>query len=246
MRYGDVMSVSQAWEENARDWLAWARTPEHDVYFWQLNLPAFAELLPAAGRRTVDVGCGEGRLGRWLAGAGHRVLGIDSAPTLAAEAAGAGGYEEVVCGDASAMPWPADHCDLAVAFMVLQDMPDPAAVIGEIARVLEPGGVLCVAIVHPLNRPVELLGNYFTERRVSEVVSRRGLEMRFEGIDRPLESYTRALSAAGLLIEELREPRAGSSAVARAPELAPAAMKPFFLHMRCRLDQERIDSTPSQ
>lgn len=106
----------------------------------------------------------------------------------------------------------------------------------------EPGGALCVAIVHPLNRPVEFLGDYFSERRISEVVSRRGLEMRFEGIDRPLESYTRALSAAGLLIEELREPRAGSSAVARAPELGPAAMKPFFLHMRCRLDQE--GSTP--
>ncbi len=158
----------------------------------------------------------------------------------------AGGYAEVVCGDAKAMPWPSDHCDLAVAFMVLQDAPDPTALIREIARVLEPGGVLCLAIVHPLNRPVEFLGDYFTERRVSEVVSRRGLEMRFEGVDRPLECYTRALSAAGFVIEELRVPRASSAAVARAAELAPAATKPFFLHMRCRLDEPQVTAGASR
>ncbi len=130
--------------------------------------------------------------------------------------------------------------------MVLQDMPEPAAAIREIARVLEPGGVLCLAVVHPLNRPVEFLGDYFTERRISEVVARRGLEMRFEGVDRPLESYTRALSAAGLVIEALREPRASSAAVARAPELAPAERKPFFLHMRCRLDKPETDADASR
>ena len=75
------------------------------------------------------------------------------------------------------MPWRSDHFDLAVAFMVLQDAPDPAALIREIGRVLEPGGVLCIAIVHPLTCPVEFLADYFTERRVSEVVTRRGLEM---------------------------------------------------------------------
>jgi hypothetical protein len=37
------------------------------------------------------------------------------------------------------------------------------------------------------------------------------------------------------VIEELREPRASSAEVMRASELAPAARKPFFLHLRCRL-----------
>ena len=36
------------------------------------------------------------------------------------------------------------------------------------------------------------------------------------------------------VIKELREPRAEPEAVARAPELAPAARQPFFLHLRCR------------
>lgn len=61
-----LSDVSDAWEHNAQQWLAWARTPEHDVYYWRLNLPAFAELVPDGGRRTLDIGCGEGRIGRWL------------------------------------------------------------------------------------------------------------------------------------------------------------------------------------
>lgn len=232
---GQGDGVSDAWERNAAQWLAWARTPGHDVYYWELNLPAFAQLIPAAGRRTLDVGCGEGRLGRWLASLGHHVAGIDSSPTLVDHARSAGGYEQVARADAAALPWPAESFDLAIAFMSLQDMPDPAAAISEIARVLEPGGALCIAIVHPLNRPAEHLERYFEELRYSETVTRNGLTMPFDGIDRPLESYARALARCGFVIEELREPRACAVSVARRNELAPAARKPYFLHLRCRL-----------
>lgn len=234
-RMGKPSDVSQAWEANAEQWLVWARTPEHDVYYWQLNLPAFAELVPRAGIRTLDIGCGEGRIGRWLADSGHRVAGVDSSPTLAHRAREGGGYEEVVCCDAAALPWPADQFDLAVAFMSLHDMPHPAAVIKDIARVLEPGGVLCIAIIHPLNRPAEHFDDYFSDQRFTEVITRNGLEMTFEGVDRPLQSYTRALSDNGFVIDELREPRASATAVERASDLAPAAKKPYFLHLRCRL-----------
>ena len=39
------------------------------------------------GRLTVDMGCGEGRLGRVLAGAGHRVVGCDAAFAMVKAAA---------------------------------------------------------------------------------------------------------------------------------------------------------------
>jgi SAM-dependent methyltransferase len=119
--------------------------------------------------------------------------------------------------------------------MSLHDMPDPATVIKEIARVLEPDGVLCLAIVHPLNRPAEHFDDYFSEHRFTEAVTRNGLTMTFDGVDRPLESYTRALSDFGFVINELREPRASSAVVERARELGPAAKKPYFLHVGCRL-----------
>jgi SAM-dependent methyltransferase len=241
-----VEDVSAAWEANADQWLAWARTPDHDVYHWQLNLPAFAELVPAARRRTLDVGCGEGRVGRWLAQAGHHVVGIDSSPTLTQHALSAGGYEDVVCGDAARLPWADGEFDLAVAYMSLHDMPEPARVICEIARVLEAGGVLCLAIVHPLNRPPEHLENYFAEQRFSEPVTRRGLTMTFDGIDRPLESYTRALSRSGFVIEDLREPRASDAIVQQAGELAAAARRPYFLHLRCRLSRTSSENSSSR
>jgi hypothetical protein len=60
--------------------------------------------------------------------------------------------------------------------------------------------------------------------------------MTFDGVDRPLETYTRALAATGFAIQELREPRAAAAEVEQASSLAPAASKPYFLHMRCRLD----------
>ncbi|MEA2123907.1 MAG: hypothetical protein QOI80_689, partial [Solirubrobacteraceae bacterium] len=75
-------SLSEEWEARAGDWVAWTRTPGHDQYFHRFNWPAFLDLLPAPGRATLDLGCGEGRAGRSLRELGHRVTGIDAAPTL--------------------------------------------------------------------------------------------------------------------------------------------------------------------
>jgi SAM-dependent methyltransferase len=151
------VSLARAWERHATEWAAWARVPGHDVYHDRLNWPAFRDLLPAAGRRTLDVGCGEGRVGRSLNADGHRLAGIDSSPTLLALAREGGGYEELVCGDAAALPWDARSFDLAIAYMSLHDIDDLRGVVAQIARVLEPQGRLCLAIVHPLNRAPDAL-----------------------------------------------------------------------------------------
>jgi SAM-dependent methyltransferase len=229
-------SLSEAWEEHAHAWTAWARTPGHDIYFTDLNWPAFRELLPRPGRRTLDVGCGEGRVGRELASIGHEVVGVDSAPTLIEFAREAGGYRDLVCASAACLPWGADSFDLVVAFMSMQDMDDPVAAIDEIARVLEPGGVFCLATLHPFNRLPGGLEDYFREQRFSLTVDQNAIKMVFEGIDRPLETYTRALEGAGFVIEQFREPRAAPSTDPDSP-LAKAATFPFFVQMRCRLDR---------
>ena len=232
-------SLSDAWERHAARWERWTRVVGHDVYYEQLNWPAFHALVPPAGRSTLDVGCGEGRVGRTLAAEGHRLVGIDSSPTLVDLAREAGGYDELVCGDAAKLPWEAHSFDLALAFMSLHDMDDLTGAVTEIARVLEPGGRFCLAIVHPLNRAPEALDDYFAEQRFAEELEVGGLHMTFEGIDRPLEAYTRALSRGGLLMEELREPKPTATALAAAPMLARAASRPYFLHMRCVLARDR-------
>jgi SAM-dependent methyltransferase len=233
--------VTDAWRENAADWLAWARAPGHDAAFWELNLPALELLLPSADRlpaqaSVVDVGCGEGRVGRILAERGYLVRGLDASPLLAGAAGDAGGFEEVVVGDAISLPWPDDHFDLALAFMTLMDMPDAVTAVREIARVLKPGGWLCVAVVHPFNEPLDAEVDYFEGHRFDEAITRHGLTMRFVGHDRPLSYYTGALSGAGFVIEELREPRPDPEWPQRHPEMAVARRMPFFLHVRARLE----------
>lgn len=228
-------NVSNDWEENAHSWIDWTRTPGIDVFFWHFQKPAFAQIVPEPGRRTIEVGCGEGRIGRWLANEGHSVAGIDFSSTLIHSAQAAGGYDEVVCADAAKLPWPDDEFDQAVAFMVLHDMPTMPQAIHEIARVLQPGSPFCIAIVHPINRPDEQLADYFTEHRISDDVEQNGMRMTFVGINRPFEAYTRALHDAGFVIEQLFEPRPDPATVIQTPALEPALNSPFFLHMRCRL-----------
>jgi SAM-dependent methyltransferase len=103
--------------------------------------------------------------------------------------------------------------------MSLQDVDDMEAAVFEIARVLEPGGRVVLAIVHPVNsagrfvgersdpnRPFVISGSWYASRRYVDSVERDGLTMTFHSNHRALQDYTEALAAAGFLIERLREP----------------------------------------
>ena len=80
--------MRDGWEAEAQNWARFARTPGLDRAHRGINLPALRDLLPAPGRRTLDLGCGEGRLTALLSSLGHRVVGIDAAPTMVRLAAG--------------------------------------------------------------------------------------------------------------------------------------------------------------
>ena len=209
------MSLRRAWEENAESWIAWARAPGHDSY-WQFHGRRFSELLPEPGRLTLDVGTGEGRLARDLVSRGHRVLGVDASATLARAAATADPPHPVIQADAAALPLARACADLAVAFMVLQDVDDLREAVAELARVLVPGGALCMAIVHPLNSagrfegegrdaPFVIESGYTESFRYHDDVERDGLTMDFHSEHRPLQAYADALEASGFVVERIRE-----------------------------------------
>jgi SAM-dependent methyltransferase len=144
------VSLADAWEHNASDWIAWARTRDHDV-FWDGTWPALLEILPNSADLILDLGCGEGRAGRQLLAAGRRVLGIERSATLARAAATGSPPLPVAQADAARLPVTEGRVDLAVASMSLLDMDDFEGAITETARVLRPGGVFCFAIVHPFD-----------------------------------------------------------------------------------------------
>jgi len=232
---------STHWEREAEDWVRWARTPQHDSYWFYS--PSFFEIVPTPGRLALDMGCGEGRVARDLTKRGHRVVALDSSPTLirhAMEADPAGRY---LVADASRLPLPDSSFDLVVAYNSLMDVDDMPQAVREAARVLEPGGHFCICVTHPINDAGAfesdepdahfiVAGWYFGRRRFEGTFERDGLRMTFRGWSYPLESYARALEDAGLVIEMMREPPAPDAAVKQRPSYVRWQRLPVFLQIR--------------
>ena len=109
--------LAVAWEEHAPEFIAWARKPGHDSY-WQYHRDQFLELVPPPGRRTLDLGCGEGRLSRDLKAIGHDVAAVDLSPTMLAAAKEADTDLEAHLADAADLPFANESFDLVVAVHV--------------------------------------------------------------------------------------------------------------------------------
>jgi len=232
--------LAEAWERNAAGWIEWARLPERDSY-WRFHRAAFLSLVPSPGRLTLDIGCGEGRLSRDLKALGHRVVAFDASPTAVEAARSADPESDVQLADAAHLPLPDASVDLAIAFMSLQDVDDAAGAIREVARVLDRGGRLCMAIVHPINSvgqfesaepdaPFTITGQYFEPYRYRDVIERE-VRLVFESWHRPLSWYVDALADAGFLVERLAEVRVPDEA-ADTPRARRWQRLPLFLHIR--------------
>jgi SAM-dependent methyltransferase len=218
--------LSDAWDRGAQAWAERVRADGDPQ--WEWNAPAFAELLPAPGRLTVDAGCGEGRLARELRARGHTVAGFDASPALVelARAADPTGVYEVA--DVTALPLGDGVADLVVSMNVLQHVRELEQAIREAARVLVSGGVFCVCVVHPL-----ATGGTFGDDDSFVVSTYCGeVERRFPLGDgevthhhRPIETYVTALVDAGLVVDALRE--------VPAQRRAGGAI-PLYLHLRGR------------
>jgi ubiquinone/menaquinone biosynthesis C-methylase UbiE len=199
------MDLRAAWQEQADAWVRWARSPELDDDFWHFHLPHFLNLLPPPGHLTVDVGCGEGRLGRILAAAGHQVIGCDATFPLVKAAAKAPQPGTAVVADAAQLPIRDHAADLVIAFMCLHDFDDMTAAVTEAARILSPDGRFAIALLHPVFT-MRLTGTYADEQLYTLTLDRAGQAMTYHGMHRPVTAYTTALAAAGLAIEIIREP----------------------------------------
>jgi SAM-dependent methyltransferase len=207
--------LREDWERHAEEWVAWARAPGHDSY-WQFHRDVFRELLPPPSGPALDVGCGEGRLPRDMKSWGYDVVGVDGSHTLIKYAREADADGEYLVADGAALPFPDGGFRLVTAFMSLHDIDDFVGAVREMARVLEPGGNLCIAIVHPMNSAGRfetrdpdarfvIAGSYLDPRRYSDSVERGGYAMTFSSMHRPLHAYFDGVSAAGLVVDRLVE-----------------------------------------
>lgn len=104
---------------------------------------------PRPGDRVLDAGCGIGEVaGEWAARvAPHgEVVGVDRSRDLVHLAAERSAAPNVhfVHGDITGLDFPDRHFDLARAERVIQHLPEPAAALAELVRVVRPGGAVCV------------------------------------------------------------------------------------------------------
>jgi ubiquinone/menaquinone biosynthesis C-methylase UbiE len=195
------VSLGAAWEENAEAWVALVRGEDN---FFGPVAETFVELLPPPPARTLDVGCGEGRLGALLAERGYAVVGVDASPTMVRYAQE---RHEAFVADAAALPIADAHFDVVIAFMCLHDMDDLDGAVRETARVLVPAGRFCIALKHPFlsasGRRDDLDQATLTRPYHEPFV----YEPRIGGrsMHRPVQDYAAALERAGFLIDTLRE-----------------------------------------
>jgi SAM-dependent methyltransferase len=237
------MNLAESWESQSDKWIQWARTPGLDSY-WRYHRDQFLRLLPSAGRQTIDIGCGEGRLTRHLKQLGHRIIGIDASPSMVAAARESDQAMDLRVGDAAALPIEDASADLAVAFMSLHDIDPVNQAVREIARILEPGGRLCFAIVHPMNSagrferraadaPFIIEGNYLHPFSYSDTVRRDGLTVTIHSQHRPISFYFAALEEAGFVVEALRETNIPEGSLTDEASRRWQRL-PLFLHVRAR------------
>ena len=107
---------------------------------------ALARLVSAKSTdRVVDLACGPGTLALQFARQVRWVCGVDLTPAMLDRARGTAradglGNINFAIGDAQSLPIAAGSLDIAVTSYSLHHIPDPARTLGEMARVVKPGG----------------------------------------------------------------------------------------------------------
>jgi SAM-dependent methyltransferase len=229
------------WSLVAEEWIAWARTPNHDA-FWAYRDQWLAFIGRGDGK-ALDVGCGEGRVSRELTGHGYQVTAIDPVKRFVEAAAQSRSACHYAVAAATRLPFENSRFDLVIAYNVLMDVEDVRGAMKEIRRVMRPMGQLILSVCHPfadrgrfagteMNAPFVVEDTYFGRRRFEGAEERDGLRMHFAGWSQPLENYVSALEGAGLAITSLREPRPDLDY--GRTHLAPWSRIPLFLWLKAR------------
>lgn len=183
------------------------------------------------GKKVIDVGCGQGLFSRLLAEKGAMVTGVDSGSSLLRIAKmvrpsspqGEGKHIKYVKADAQDLSFAkAWEFDMALCVLSLQNMENLKIVLGEISRVLKPGGKLVAVLNHPAFRVPQSTSWGFDEknniqyRRIDSYLSSAKTKIDMHpgektkkiytySFHHSLQDYMKALSASSFAIVKLEE-----------------------------------------
>jgi 2-polyprenyl-3-methyl-5-hydroxy-6-metoxy-1,4-benzoquinol methylase len=241
-------SAIDVWEDFQESGLDYARDAVHG--------PALLRALGSVrGQKVLDLGCGQGRFTRVVAGAGARVSAVDWSAAMIRSARRHEAEDpmgiDFRLADAAAVDrlWAPGTFDVVMGCMSFMDMPDLPRILRAAHRLLKPDGRLVFSVSHPFytsevdEEPAQehkkaglQIDHYFEQRtRVTEWRMRR-LQRPFETPywHRTLEGWFQLLGRTGFEIEELTEPRATVAQVRARPRLKETRRIPFFLVVGCR------------
>ncbi len=213
-----------------------------NVYNTHYDRPALLSLAgEVAGKRVLDVGCAAGHLAELLLERGAHVTGIDRSPVMARlarercghSADGPARFHQADLADPLDF-LPDGSFDLVTASLVLHYLEDWGPPLGELRRVLRPGGALVISVHHPgedwhwFDR-----SDYFVTELLTDewTIGDRAHRVRF--YRRPLSWSFAALRESGFAVDQLVEPMP----LAECEDVDPEAFKrlttaPRFLYFR--------------
>lgn len=208
--------MTNGWTESAAAWIADMGERGDFSREFVLDKPMMARFIGRGFGIALDVGCGEGRFCRLMQEAGIRTVGIDATEELVAEARRRDPAGDYRVGNAEHLDFAPESFDLVVSYLTLIDIENAEAAIGEMVRVLRPGGTLLIAnltsfsTASPDNgwsRDAEgqlqfRIDNYLEQR--AEWVGWRGIRIR--NWHRPLSFYMQVLLGHGLALRHFDEP----------------------------------------
>ena len=201
---------------------AWSDTYDTPLRLFRLEQPVMHRLFDSLSpSRVLDAACGTGRHSEYLAGRGHRIIGVDRSPEMLQRARGKVPAADFREGDLEALPLEAESVDVVVCALALVHLPHVEGAIREFARVVRPGGRVIISDVHPF--PI-LLGWQAQFRTASGAAGFMRLHPHLAS------AYCQAYAAAGLRIRSCDEPLlTPESAVTPATERLPDANRAAFV-----------------
>lgn len=209
--------MDDGWEASASVWIA-AQGSDGDFTRKHVLDPVMhARIAARSFQRAIDIGCGEGRFCRFLGSRGIVAVGIDPAPSLIAEARRRESDGDYRLGRAELLEFDDASFDLVVSYLSLIDIADVSSAIGEMNRVLAPGGTLLIANLASFNTAA--VGSGWVKSRqgrkrhfaIDRYLTERSVRTVWEGMSvinwhRPLSTYMKLLLGQGLRLSFFDEP----------------------------------------
>lgn len=239
-------SSTIAWNALGDEWFELAQTGESRICF---IMPHMLRLMgDVAGKRILDLGCGEGGYSRELAKRGASIVAVDCSVKAIEYAISLAEKENLpidhyVRNSNDLFGIASEQFDIVLCSMMLMDCEDFDGTLREAYRVLKPGGRLFASVLHPCfdgNKETGIgregvgesryavVMNYFEPKEWEAPLHKGTIPVIWR--HRTLEDYVKAFLRAGFTIVDLNEPRATEEQAASSVALSFLRRIPLYLY----------------